>query len=387
MAIGIVLLFLWMWSRACRGTAVNLARNGSRVLHAMMASSAGSMSHHYMDVDAISNALPWLPAYDRRDVLVIKAAMDNVASELHASHELHHNNDAVALSLYYSAIFRPSNGDAVGGRSLRAWLDDYKPFSASEYAEHQPFMHDLAPADWLDTPSALELSTTSEAAAAEVVTYTAASESPAALSDDTAGGGRTALAASNRASSSKSTHFTHELLSLGWRFSIGVNDSVQLPCGSMWVATRSRETVRSVHGLQPLASAKLVHVSIPLAVLMLVLATSVFAVTLCITLEHKSTTEAWMNDLPYKIAAVIFQTLYLLSASLLFTSRLGAEVTAIRGGRLPKPLMQSAKLEYTRCSWPSSAPRPTMCSSAARATSARCSLLPCRRHSRAHTRI
>lgn len=229
---------------------------------------------------------------------------------------------------------------------MRAWLDDYKPFSASEYAEHQPFMHDLAPADWLDTPSALELSTTSEAAAAEVVTYAAASESPAALSDDTAGGGRTALAASNRASSSKSTHFTHELLSLGWRFSIGVHDSVQLPCGSMWVATRSRETVRSVHGLQPLASAKLVHVSIPLAVLMLVLATSVFAVTLCITLEHKSTMEAWMNDLPYKIAAVIFQTLYLLSASLLFTSRLGAEVTAIRGGRVPKPLMQSAKLEY-----------------------------------------
>jgi len=114
MCIGIVLLFLWMWSRACRGTAVNLARNGSRVLHAMMASSAGSISHHYMDVDAISNALPWLPAYDRRDVLVIKAAMDNVASELHAIHELHHNNDAVALSLYYSAIFRPSNGDAVG---------------------------------------------------------------------------------------------------------------------------------------------------------------------------------------------------------------------------------------------------------------------------------
>ena len=118
--------FLWAWARQL-GSAVVVASNGYGVLNSMIAAANGEKSD--LDLRSLSRHLPWLPAYDRRDILTVKTIFDAVA--VHAALDVHlpcNNLDAVALSVYYSAILQPAPGDGVRGRTLRTWLSDYGLF-------------------------------------------------------------------------------------------------------------------------------------------------------------------------------------------------------------------------------------------------------------------
>ena len=66
----------------------------------------------------LRNGLPWLPAFDRRDALAVRQTLDKMLGRGTALHEMR----ALAFSAYTSATLVPSPGDAIEGRSLRAWL-------------------------------------------------------------------------------------------------------------------------------------------------------------------------------------------------------------------------------------------------------------------------
>ncbi len=62
----------WKAARDVQGQSHRLATNGSRVLHMLAHAAAGAAPPWWVDVEAISHTLPWLPAYDRRDAMTIK---------------------------------------------------------------------------------------------------------------------------------------------------------------------------------------------------------------------------------------------------------------------------------------------------------------------------
>ena len=79
--------------------------------------------------------LPWLPAFDRRDALVVQSVLDTLLSESGAagsgprlnptaSEQLVHETDACALaaSCYAAALLQPSSGDPIGTLDACAWL-------------------------------------------------------------------------------------------------------------------------------------------------------------------------------------------------------------------------------------------------------------------------
>ena len=68
--------------------------------------------------------LPWLPAYDRRDALVVLQLLGTIskASDLAAEISLEERTCALAASAYVAARFEPSAGDPVGELSLSEWL-------------------------------------------------------------------------------------------------------------------------------------------------------------------------------------------------------------------------------------------------------------------------
>jgi hypothetical protein len=75
----------------------------------------------------LPHTLPWLPAYDRRDVLTIQLVLDKLmakhAMATHATGASSASAHAVALSIFVAAILRPSPGDAVSeGQMLGQWL-------------------------------------------------------------------------------------------------------------------------------------------------------------------------------------------------------------------------------------------------------------------------
>ena len=64
-------------------------------------------------------SLPWLPAYDRRDALVVVQLLDHIAGFNTSDVEL----GALGWSLFAAAQLHPSVGDAVGiGEGLNDWL-------------------------------------------------------------------------------------------------------------------------------------------------------------------------------------------------------------------------------------------------------------------------
>ena len=66
----------------------------------------------------LRHALPWLPAYDRRDVLAVNASLDQLARRPTDPDFA----KALAFSAYAAARLEPSPGDAVSEGSLREWL-------------------------------------------------------------------------------------------------------------------------------------------------------------------------------------------------------------------------------------------------------------------------
>lgn len=113
------------------GFELQLARSGQRVLRALAGTSGGgdrasggTSSGGNKLVALLRKGLPWLPAYDRRDALTVKAILDRLQTAPMASAHATLDDRALALSAYVSAMLRPSAGDAVGGRNLRAWLSE-----------------------------------------------------------------------------------------------------------------------------------------------------------------------------------------------------------------------------------------------------------------------
>ena len=75
---------------------------------------------HRKSANRLSKGLPWLPAYDRRDAIAVRQTLDQLAGRVTSPEDLW----ALAFSAYASASLLPSPGDAVEGRSLRAWLQE-----------------------------------------------------------------------------------------------------------------------------------------------------------------------------------------------------------------------------------------------------------------------
>jgi len=329
-----------VWIRVRRGRAVTLARNGQRVLHTMYAASAG-VCKRSLDVNALSHNLPWLPAFDRRDVLVIKAAMEKVAMRAsrrarRSSVAVSDNMDAIALSIYYAAIFSPSPGDAVDGRSLRKWLNEYKPFSASRYSDETTFMNDVPRALWLDAPSPL--------AATDSVSYERAVLDAYGQQQPT----ERSLRKQSTGHLQPARLVTCELQDLGWTWVPGITDSCVLPCGGwMWVPTRPCGSARSAHGLEQLPPLTAINMCATAATLPFLAGFLSYSIGASAALEARPYLASLMlKDSPMTIAMCVLCSMFAMAMVMVASSKGLVDGGVCRGGRVPKPLLTSAKVEY-----------------------------------------
>jgi len=146
----IAVSFLWFWLRTRvgvrdkSGQAVMLARNGKGILQLMVAAGSHKTELPELNLPELQRQLPWLPAYDRRDVMPIKEIFDELAittagewakgkkrssifnelgfNSAGASGRAVASRQAVALSVFAQAMLIHSPGDAPKGRPLRKWL-------------------------------------------------------------------------------------------------------------------------------------------------------------------------------------------------------------------------------------------------------------------------
>ena len=141
--------FLWLALRSVFGQQVRLARNGRRVLRTMTIAAAvtrkairgrrssqdpataigieeltGSARKDLHEsaantLEALLEDLPWLPCFDRRDILVIRELIASSSPEgaPSASHLR-----ALAFSAHAAARMKPAPGDGSARLSIDAWL-------------------------------------------------------------------------------------------------------------------------------------------------------------------------------------------------------------------------------------------------------------------------
>jgi hypothetical protein len=120
----------WLAVRATIGQQVRLAKNATCVLRIMQRASRDRSSRAHDTVQrksvlvrlGLRRNLPWLPAYDRRDALVVAALLGqlNPDDALDAV-----ERRALAFSAYTAARQSPSPGDCTARSStLRAWLHE-----------------------------------------------------------------------------------------------------------------------------------------------------------------------------------------------------------------------------------------------------------------------
>ena len=143
-------LFILVWISAGNPAAVReqmpslarqlaWARNGQLVLRVMLQASGSAGSSKASDVEvarlaeALREELPWLPCYDRRDVLVVRELLDTLRDTAQHGIDCSADDggyrrargsgtrvgidaeayDALVLSAYTAALQRPSDGDRV----------------------------------------------------------------------------------------------------------------------------------------------------------------------------------------------------------------------------------------------------------------------------------
>ena len=160
-------LFMLVWKSAGNPAAVReqmpslarqlaWARNGQLVLRVMLqaAGIAGSSKASDAEVaqlaEALREELPWLPCYDRRDVLVVRELLDTLRGTAQPAIDLSTDDgggrrapgsckraaidagayDALVLSAYTAALQRPSDGDRVD-------LPDGKRLPVGEWLEQK----------------------------------------------------------------------------------------------------------------------------------------------------------------------------------------------------------------------------------------------------------
>lgn len=97
--------------------------SGSRFRRTLTARSTAREEETLMG--SLGDMLPWLPAYDRRDALVVWNLIHAIAE---AKLDVRRHNDtdeqlrALAASCFTAAIMEPSDGDRVGSLKIDAWL-------------------------------------------------------------------------------------------------------------------------------------------------------------------------------------------------------------------------------------------------------------------------
>ena len=130
--------FVWLGLRAQIGLQVRLARNARRVLRTMTAAAtvtersmrtpgadgrllARETLRRYAGhtLEALLSNIPWLPCYDKRDVLVIRELIGTNCDAAPTANSFR----ALAFSAHSAARMSPSAGDDSASRlSLDAWL-------------------------------------------------------------------------------------------------------------------------------------------------------------------------------------------------------------------------------------------------------------------------
>lgn len=216
-------LCFWLWRRG-QGLGVMMASNGSSVLRTMLSRAAGRPSHT-MKMSKVLRTLPWLPAFDRRDIITCKAVLENVQQHLHGTAPSK-DTDAFAASIYAAALLMPAPGDAIKKRCARAWLAEIgitlyedkqltnhlaEEVSSSLQVGSQEQGSTVPKADWLDSVPRVESasSTTSESQPIRNCNY-------------------------------DSTLTLSELQHLGWMRDVGLHTSFRTPAGTMLVSPRAR---------------------------------------------------------------------------------------------------------------------------------------------------
>ena len=126
--IGTVYLpLVWLTCRMTVGRQVRLARNARSVLHVMTA-AAGRKKDPFLSLskppglESILQQLPWLPAHDRRDTLVVQHLLGLLRPDLKLSTQ---GVYSLAFSAYHAARLSPSSGDQVAcSVSCAMWLKE-----------------------------------------------------------------------------------------------------------------------------------------------------------------------------------------------------------------------------------------------------------------------
>ena len=118
------LLFLLAWTtfrhQGSLGQQRRLAQNAGRVMHVMF--RADSADPEARDAPALLRDLPWLPAHDRRDVMVLQQLLVRMSSD-HEGDDFQAAGHVLAFSAYAAAACSPTPGDGdPRAQSVGQWL-------------------------------------------------------------------------------------------------------------------------------------------------------------------------------------------------------------------------------------------------------------------------
>ena len=267
----------------------------------------------YLKMAEVLHTLPWLPAFDRRDIITCKAVLENVQQHLNGMAPSS-DTDAFAASIYVASLLRPSPGDAIKGRSVRAWLAEigitlYEGSQANNHLVGDPSRgQDDSPgqatpipeADWLDSaPSGALL----------VSSATSASQS--------------------KRHNYESKLTIRELRHLGWLVDVGLRTSIRTPAGTIMVLSRARSQRGWCIGAIKVLPQRRITMAI-VSPLLLMLAITQFIRFVRFPCEMIA--PLWTNEVTYS------------AASLLLLCALLAD--DLRAWHFPLPVPQSGRLEF-----------------------------------------
>jgi len=157
----ILIVFFYFWLRhRLTGEAFMLARNGQRVLRIMLKAAEKCVDQtrrtrkacNSSGIAKLYRSLPWLPAYERRDIIVIQLVLDRflinplVRCSSRASSTKTAEVDllpAVALSAYFAEVLSGTD-PTVQELSLREWFHgsgiDFDSLMGRTRSEFLPFV-------------------------------------------------------------------------------------------------------------------------------------------------------------------------------------------------------------------------------------------------------
>jgi hypothetical protein len=124
----LVLPFFWLAFRAIYTHQVRLARNAGRVLQTMTKAAAGTRAgwrggRAVHTMNALLEDLPWLPCFDKLDVLVIRELLASSSSNYGSASQPSANAiRALAFSAHFAARMGAPEGTVPP--SMYAWLEE-----------------------------------------------------------------------------------------------------------------------------------------------------------------------------------------------------------------------------------------------------------------------